>query len=69
MNKRNPHAINPVKHHLSTPLSQIIAKTMMMDDISGLPPEAMKLNNDIRNLVDEIYRRINAIETGTLPDA
>lgn len=41
----------------------------MMDDISGLPPEAMKLNNDIRNLVDEIYRRIDAIETGTLPDA
>ena len=63
------HNINLVKHYLSTPLSQIIVKAMMIDDVAGASSEIIKLSGDIKNLVDEIYRRIDSIEKGTLPEA
>ena len=61
--------MNLVKHHLSTPLSQIIVKAMMIEDAAGASAEIIELSGDIKNLVDEIYRRIDSIEKGTLPDA
>ena len=61
--------MNLVKHYLSTPLSQIIVKAIMIEDAAGASAEIMELSEDIKNLVDEIYRRIDSIEKGTLPDA
>ena len=61
--------MNLVKHYLSTPLSQIIVKAMMIEDAAGASAEIMELSGDIKNLVDEIYRRIDSIEKGTLSDA
>ena len=63
------HNMNLVKHYLSTPLSQIIVKAMMIEDAAGASAEIMELSGDIKNLVDEIYKRIDSIEKGTLPDA
>lgn len=63
------HKMNLVKHYLSTPLSQIIVKTMMIEDAAGASAEIIELSGDIKNLVDEIFRRIDSIEKGTLPDA
>lgn len=63
------HNMNLVKHYLSTPLSQIIVKAMMIEDAAGASAEIIELSGDIKNLVDEIYKRIDSIEKGTLPDA
>ena len=63
------HNMNLVKHYLSTPLSQIIVKAMMIEDAAGASAEIIELSGDIKNLVDEIYRRIDSIEKGTLSDA
>ena len=63
------HNMNLVKHYLSTPLSQIIVKAMMIEGVAGASAEIIELSGDIKNLVDEIYRKIDSIEKGTLPDA
>jgi hypothetical protein len=52
------HSFNTVKHLLATPLSQIIVKTELIKNISDTPNEVLNLNNEIKDLVDNIFKII-----------
>ena len=52
------HSFNTVKHLLATPLSQIIVKTELIKYISDTPNEVLNLNNEIKDLVDNIFKII-----------
>ena len=60
------HSFNTVKHLLATPLSQIIVKTELIKSNPGTPNEVLILNNEIKDLVDNIFKIIENNDSGSV---